>query len=393
MRTGTLSDVADIFNGKTPSKIEQRSVGFPVLKIKDIDENGQFRGEFESFVDNSLANKFHEKVTKEFDVLLLNAAHNSDYVGSKNCIVTKEFSGSLATGEWSVIRTKYDKAEPKYIYFYINSLYGKREIRSIVKGIHLYPKDLNRLKITIPSVSEQKEIVKILDQADALRQKRKQAIDLLDEYIKSVFLEMFGDPVANPKGWKKVKLKDLCTEIADIDHNMPKATEDGYPFISAKDLMDDGTISFENIKYISEKDFLRLSRKIKPQKGDIIYSRIGAKLGKARIVEVDFDFLASYSCCTIRPIDTKINKVFLNHVLNTPSLLRQAHNDVRAIGVPDLGMDKIRAFEIIVPPVNLQLKFVELASNAKNLKQKMLMQSGELDNQFQALMQKSFNSN
>jgi len=174
---------------------------------------------------------------------------------------------------------------------------------------------------------------------------------------------------------------------------MPKATEDGYPFISAKDLMDDGTISFENIKYISEKDFLRLSRKIKPQKGDIIYSRIGAKLGKARIVEVDFDFLASYSCCTIRPIDTKINKVFLNHVLNTPSLLRQAHNDVRAIGVPDLGMDKIRAFEIIVPPVNLQLKFVELASNAKNLKQKMLMQSGELDNQFQALMQKSFNSN
>ena len=87
---------------------------------------------------------------------------------------------------------------------------------------------------------------------------------------------------------------------------MPKAVspEEGVLFLSAKDLLDDGTINYtRDVKYISEDDFTRLSRKALPQRNDIIYSRIGAALGKARVVESDIRFLVSYSCCTIRPID------------------------------------------------------------------------------------------
>lgn len=276
-----------------------------------------------------------------------------------------------------------------YIYYLLRFLNLPKLARGVKPGINR--NDIYALSVPIPDTTHQRNTAKVFAQMDTLRQKRKQAIILFDDYLKSVFNEMFGDPVKNPQGWKKQRLDQLCSEIADIDHKMPKAVKNGFPFISAKDLLDDGTISFSDIKYISEEDYLKLSRKIKPRKGDIIYSRIGAKLGKARLVTVDFDFLVSYSCCTIRPETQKINTLFLTHLLNTPSLLRQALSDVRAIGVPDLGMDKIRAFEIVTPPMHLQTEFAAIAKEVDDLRQRSLMQSKVMDDLFNSQMQRSFN--
>lgn len=166
-------------------------------------------------------------------------------------------------------------------------------------------------------------------------------------------------PYELPKGWEWVRLNNLCEIIADIDHKMPKAVESGgVKFLSAKDLLDDGTINFDNnIKYISEKDFERLSKKIIPRKGDIIYSRIGAKLGKSRIVDREEKFLVSYSCCTIRPL--LINTNYLNYYLDSGEVLEQAKELTQSIGVPDLGMQKIKSFLIPVPPLNEQKRIVE----------------------------------
>ncbi|POC15472.1 type I restriction endonuclease subunit R, partial [Vibrio vulnificus] len=68
----------------------------------------------------------------------------------------------------------------------------------------------SELEIPLPPLEEQKRIAAILDKADAIRQKRKQAIALADEFLRSVFLEMFGDPVSNPKGWEEPILSDIA---------------------------------------------------------------------------------------------------------------------------------------------------------------------------------------
>ena len=87
--------------------------------------------------------------------------------------------------------------------------------------------------------------------------------------------EAVAVPFDLPYNWVWARLINVCKEIADIDHNMPKTVENGVPFLSAKDLLDNGTINYtKNIKHISEDDYQRLSKKCKPQKGDIIYSRI-----------------------------------------------------------------------------------------------------------------------
>ena len=166
-------------------------------------------------------------------------------------------------------------------------------------------------------------------------------------------------PFDIPDSWRWVRLQSLCSLIADIDHNMPKSVEpkDGVLFLSAKDLLDDGSINFKkNVKYISVADFNRLSRKAVPQRNDIIYSRIGAALGKARIVESDITFLVSYSCCTIRPL--RVDVKFLRYYLESPLILAHSIKARQSIGVPDLGMGEIKKYIVALPPLAEQKRIV-----------------------------------
>ena len=177
-------------------------------------------------------------------------------------------------------------------------------------------------------------------------------------------------PFEVPEGWKWSRLNSICSLVADIDHKMPKATDDGVLFLSAKDLLNDGTINYtKDVKKISEEDFLRLSRKALPQKNDIIYSRIGACLGKARVVTKDIRFLVSYSCCTIRPVI--IDSTFLASILDGEFVLNQAMEGTQSVGVPDLGIANIKAFLIPIPPLEEQLRIDLLLQQSLTINQQL----------------------
>ena len=190
-------------------------------------------------------------------------------------------------------------------------------------------------------------------------------------------------PFEVPKGWEWARLASICSLISDIDHKMPKAVDNGVLFLSAKDLLNDGTINYtDDVKMISEDDFLRLSRKALPQKDDIIYSRIGACLGKARVVTKDIRFLVSYSCCTIRPVI--IDSAFLASILDGNFVLDQAKEGTQSVGVPDLGMASIKQFLIPIPPLVEQqridkclqytLDIIQQISNERNDLSRMVAQ-------------------
>ena len=106
-----LDEIATVFNGKTPSKLEQRDEGYPVLKIKDVSQYGKFKGIFESFVDDEIAAKSKSKLISLNDTLILNAAHNADYVGSKQYRAEKVVVNSLPTGEWLIVRADARKID------------------------------------------------------------------------------------------------------------------------------------------------------------------------------------------------------------------------------------------------------------------------------------------
>lgn len=167
-------------------------------------------------------------------------------------------------------------------------------------------------------------------------------------------------PFDIPENWTWTRLQNICSLIGDIDHNMPKSVsaDSGVLFLSAKDLLDDGTINYtQNVKYISRADFERLSRKALPQKHDIIYSRIGAALGKARLVEIDREFLVSYSCCVVRPL--WVYAPYIRYYLESPLILLHSIKARQSIGVPDLGMGEIKKYLVALPPYNEQIRIVE----------------------------------
>ena len=184
-------------------------------------------------------------------------------------------------------------------------------------------------------------------------------------------------PFEVPEGWAWSRLISICSLISDIDHKMPKAVDEGVLFLSAKDLMNDGTINYtDDVKMISEEDFQRLSRKALPQKNDIIYSRIGACLGKARVVTKDIRFIVSYSCCTIRPVI--IDSTFLASILDGEFVLSQAKERTQSVGVPDLGMVSIKQFLIPVPPLAEQIRIDEQLQNALLVIQQISTESENL---------------
>ena len=174
-------------------------------------------------------------------------------------------------------------------------------------------------------------------------------------------------PFEIPKNWKWVRLQDICSLIADVDHKMPESVPEaeGKLFLSAKDLLDDGTINYtENVKYIAKEDYDRLSKKAKPRLHDIIYSRIGAALGKARLVDKDIEFIVSYSCCVIR---TLTDAKYLRYYLESSYIKKHSVFARQSIGVPDLGIQEIKKYIVAVPPIIEQKRIVKKIDDFLNI--------------------------
>lgn len=281
--------------------------------------------------------------------------------------------------------------EKKYDLGFLYRLLASLNLPKLAKGVKpgLNRNDVYSISVKIPElIAEQKRIAQVIDAAETLCQKRKQAIGLLDDYSKSVFLEMFGDPIANPKGWEIVKLEKIIKYIKYGTSTPPVFSDAGKRFIRATNI-DKGKISDEGIKFISVEEASKIT-KCRLHAGDFLVVRSGVNAGDSAVVAEEYhgDF-AGYDL--IIRFNESVDPVFIGQMFLSTYLEKRIKPLTRRAAQPHINSDQVKQLKVILPPKKLQDNFSEIVKHTENLKQKMFAQSEELEKQFQVLMQKAFN--
>jgi type I restriction enzyme S subunit len=249
--------------------------------------------------------------------------------------------------------------------------------------------DLLKIEITIPPLMQQQKIAAILDAADALRQTDKALIAKYDELTQALFLDMFGDPVSNPKGWVENSLKDLCNKITDGTHDTPLRLTEGIKFITGKHIRP-FVIDYENSDYVTEEVHNEIYRRCNPEHGDILYTNIGVNFATAAMNIVDYEF-SMKNVALLKYKREFLNGRFLESILNNEFFKDRLK---RAFGIGGaqqfLSLSNIKSIMVLCPPLELQNQFAErvaVIEQQKAIAQAGLEKSEEL---FNSLLQKAF---
>ena len=246
--------------------------------------------------------------------------------------------------------------------------------------------EISQLKIDLPPLAEQKRIAAILDKADTIRRKRQQAIKLADDFLRATFLDMFGDPVTNPKGWK-VRLLSMLCDVRDGTHDSPKYVKDGYPLITSKNVKD-GFIDFSDVSLISEEDFIQINKRSKVDIGDIIMPMIGT-IGHPVIVETNRPF-AIKNVALIKFKTTSINNRYILHLLRSNYFNWVIQKQNRGGTQKFIALSDIRNFPIPVPGENDLSKFDTFCRKLESLVLKKNNLGTEGKDLFNSLTQRAF---
>ncbi|MCT8986598.1 restriction endonuclease subunit S [Shewanella phaeophyticola] len=285
-------------------------------------------------------------------------------------IVEKQFEFSIK----NVALFKFTKSSQvynRYIYHFLNSDLATRQFESNSRGgtqKFVSLGNIRGLQIPLPPIAEQKRIAAILDKADAIRRKRQQAIQLADDFLRSVFLDMFGDPVTNPKGWEVKALKDIAKiQIGPFGTQLHKEDyiENGVPLINPTHIVKGNivpksnlTISYEKHAYLPEYHL---------EIGDIIMGRRG-EMGRCAIVsEKEEGWMCGTGSLFIRPNKAGVFSEYLNKLLSSQTIKKHLQSESQGATMPNLNKKIVGDIKIPVPSNEALDQFTSLKSKLLTL--------------------------
>ncbi|MCL2908244.1 restriction endonuclease subunit S [Shewanella fodinae] len=313
----------------------------------------------------------------------------------RRCWVVPESRGrkQIGSGEWIVFRDK--RFYPQFLKHFLMSDVFHRQFMNTVAGVggslvRARPAEVSKIKIPLPPLAEQQRIATILDKADAIRQKRQQAIKLAEDFLRSVFLEMFGDPVTNPKGWTVGTIRDLVTSVNYGTSAKASETDGEFPILRMGNITYEGKWDFTDLKYIdlSEKD----QDKYLAKKGDLLFNRTNSKelVGKTAVFnEEESMAIAGY---LIRVRTNELGNpwyisAYLNSIHGKQTLLNMCKS---IVGMANINAQELQDIQIMLPPLSLQDRFASIVNAVNERLSKNAVSSNYLTDLFNALSQKAF---
>ncbi|WP_217935826.1 restriction endonuclease subunit S [Parabacteroides distasonis] len=281
---------------------------------------------------------------------------NTTILGRKGNINNPIF---MESGYW-IVDTAFsidvDKAKlhPKFFYYWCCQYdFTKLNKQGVLPS--LTRKDLEKVKMAIPQMRDQLKFVSIAEQAD-----KSKFGD-----CKSQFIEMFGNPVTNTKGWKTAKIKDVAPEMPS------KEQLSGKIWLLNLDMIE------SNTGRIIEKVYEDVENALSVQsfdEGNVLFSKLRPYLNK--VVIPDEPGMATTELVPLRPEPSKLHKVFLSHLLRGNQFVNYANDIAEGTKMPRMPLTELRNFDCILPPMDKQLEFVFIAEQvdkSKSVIQKALV--------------------
>ncbi|MBM4959100.1 restriction endonuclease subunit S [Vibrio parahaemolyticus] len=261
----------------------------------------------------------------------------------------------------SLYVTDFHGNDPKWVFYMLRAFQLERYVEGA--GVPTLNRNLVHDELVpLPPLAEQKRIAAILDKADAIRQKRKQAIDLADEFLRSVFLDMFGDPVTNPKGWEVKACKDLFKRITVGIVVKPSSyyVESGVPALRSLNIGYYG-IRSENLVYVSKSDNESILSKTRVYEGDLVIVRSGQP-GKTAVVCKEFDGVNAIDILIATPKEELIDPQFFAFFMNSEGGKKIVLAEQRGQVQKHFNVGSLNSTAIPLPPLSLQRTFAEIVA-------------------------------
>ena len=257
------------------------------------------------------------------------------------------------------LRPNYEVVFPKYLFHYLSSPEFLKFIPAITK------KSVNQasftvsafkdLEIPLPSLAEQKRIAAILDKADAIRRKRQQAIQLADDFLRAVFLEMFGDPVTNPKGWEVARLGDVVE--SQLGKMLSQKAKEGK---SPKKYLRNANVRWRKFSLddLLEMDFnSKELKKFELKNGDLLVCE-GGDVGRCSIWRDNIaDCYYQKALHRVRPSYEVLTPEYLQEYFFWMSKRGGLTDSVSEVTFSHLTAEKLKELRIPLPPIDFQIQF------------------------------------
>jgi type I restriction enzyme, S subunit len=347
----------------------------PVVRIRDVK-----RGFSETFYSGDYDDKY-----------LIN---NGDLLVGMD----GEFNAGIWQGGKALLNQRVCKIETteklnfNYLKFILPIELKKIENKtSFVTVKHLSVKNIKDIDILLPPLEEQKRIAAILDKADRVRRKRQEAIRLTEELGRSIFLDMFGDPVTNPKGWEVVSMKSIVKQTQYGTSEKSNTEQKGIPVLRMNNLTYKGDLDLHDLKWceISEKDYEKYTVK----KGDLLFNRTNSPelVGKTAVWNISDEYAFAGYLVRVRFNESKANSEYVSAYLNSSHGKKYLLSKAKAsINMSNFSASEFVKIPILLPPIVLQDKFKLIKEEITYKKTKVEEFNFESENLFNSLLQRAF---
>ncbi|MBN1351929.1 restriction endonuclease subunit S [candidate division KSB1 bacterium] len=365
--------------------------GYPILRSTNI-HNGNLVLDNVAF--RKVSKKSKGKYRLETGDIIVTSSSGSKHLIGKNAYFTVPEDNKVYLFSNFTYRLKPNKdlIEPKYLYYYLNSKTAKNfleRIQSTTSGLrNLNTKLYIEQEIPLPTPSEQKRIVEILDQGDALRKKRAQADKIAERIIPALFYKIFGDPVANPMDWDKMTLEQAEGQVRYGLGQPPRLVEIGVPMIRATNI-DHGNISDKDIIYVDSKDVPK-SRNAFLKANEVIVVRSGAYTGDVAQVTKKWENSVVGYDLVVTPGKRFCGEYIESYLLSGFIQNYYFKNIKMRAGQPHLNAQQLLNTPFLVPPVNLQETFADVINKLRDKKIKRKISRDSLETLFIVLQTKAF---